>query len=233
MQLKSQTLFVMLVVMLSLVAVARGDAVKDPKPSKQPVLVILGASYAKDWGTPPLPGYTVVNRGVGGEETKDMLARFQQDVIDADPTAVLIWGHVNNITRSAPDKIPAVMEDTKKHYAEMIRLARGSGIQVILATEIPWTEPTGWVNDIMAFIGHLRGKTSYAQRVTSHVHELNDFLRQIAARDRLQLLDFETVFAREDGTRRNDYAAEDGSHISAAGYRALTEYTVKELGRRP
>ena len=223
----------LLIATLSIATLAEGTSVESQSEGKGKVLVILGASYAKGWGAPPLPGYTVVNRGVGGEETKDMLARFQQDVVDADPAAVLIWGHVNNITRSAPEKIPAVKEDTKKHYVEMIRMARGAGIQVILATEIPWTEPTGWVNDIMAFIGHLRGKTSYAQRVTSHVHELNDFLRQIAARDRLQLLDFETVFAREDGTRINEYAAEDGSHISAAGYRALTEYTVKELGRRP
>jgi len=216
---------------LSIMNTAEGGAMEAPAGDRNSTLVILGASYAKGWGTPPLPGYRVVNRGVGGEETKDMLARFQHDVVDAKPGTVLIWGHVNNITRSAPERIPAVKEDAKKHYAEMIRLARAAGIEVMLATEIPWTEPTGWVNEARALIGHLRGKTSYAQRVTGHVHELNDFLRETAAREKLRLLDFETVFAREDGTRRPEYAAEDGSHISDAGYRALTDYAVRELGR--
>jgi hypothetical protein len=55
-----------------------------PAPSK---LVILGASYARSWGTPPLPGYSVVNRGVDGEQTKDMRARFQRDVVSVRPLA--------------------------------------------------------------------------------------------------------------------------------------------------
>ncbi|MGW8369566.1 MAG: hypothetical protein ACWGPN_12925, partial [Gammaproteobacteria bacterium] len=63
-------------------------------------LVILGASYAASWGTPPLPGYVVTNRGVGGDETSDMRARFGRDVAAASPDTVLIWGHVNNITKS-------------------------------------------------------------------------------------------------------------------------------------
>lgn len=216
---------------LLFVPVTEGAGVEVQAGGERQALVVLGASYAKDWGTPPLPGYRVVNRGVGGEETKDMLARFQRDVIEAKPQAVLIWGHVNNITRSAPERIPAVKEDARKHYLEMIRLAREAGIEVILATEIPWTEPSGWMNEIMAFIGQLRGKTSYAQRVTGHVHELNEFLRETATRDGFRLLDFESVFAREDGTRRQEFAAEDGSHISAAGYRALSDYATRELRR--
>jgi hypothetical protein len=38
-------------------------------------LVIIGASYAADWQKPNLPGYSVVNRGVGGEETSQVRAR--------------------------------------------------------------------------------------------------------------------------------------------------------------
>lgn len=197
--------------------------------SRGKTLVILGASYAKGWGTPPLSGYTVVNRGVGGEETRDMLGRFQTDVVAARPDAVLIWGHVNNITRSAPDRIATVKAETMTHYVEMIRLAREAGIDVILATEIPWTEQTGWMNEVRALIGRLRGKQSYAERVTADVGELNDFVRQLATKERLRVLDFETLFATGNGTRRPEFAAEDGSHISAAGYQALTTYSVKQF----
>src|SRR5262245_26069588 len=68
--------------------------------SNQPLLVITGASYASSWKTPPLPGYTVVNKGKAGEVTKQVLARFDADVLALKPSAVLIWGHINNYHRA-------------------------------------------------------------------------------------------------------------------------------------
>jgi hypothetical protein len=50
-------------------------------------------------------------------------------------------------------------------------------------------------------------------------------------RENCRVLDFEAVFASDDGTRKPEYAAEDGSHISQAGYDALTAYAARELRR--
>lgn len=193
-------------------------------------LVIHGASYALGWGTPALPGYDrVINRGVGGEETGDMLRRFAADVVAAGPDAVLIWGHVNNISRSSPDKLEATKSAARTHYAAMLQQARAAGIEVIFATEIPWTEPDGILDMIRGWIGSLRGKQSYAARVSGHVHELNEYLRKLAAAENCRLLDFERVFANANGTRKAAFAADDGSHISTTGYEALSAYTRKEL----
>lgn len=195
-------------------------------------IVILGASYAQGWGSPALPGYgRVINRGVGAEETGDMLKRFATDVVAAKPDAVLIWGHVNNITRSSPERIAAAKSAARGHYTEMLQQARAAGIEVIFATEVPWTEPTGMLNELRGWIGQLRGKQSYAERVSAHVRDLNDFLRDLAKRDGLVLLDFERVFAPDRGTRKPEFGAEDGSHISKAGYEALSAYANRELRR--
>jgi lysophospholipase L1-like esterase len=196
-------------------------------------IVVLGASYAKAWGQPVLPGFTrVLNRGVGGEETADMLRRFDNDVVAARPDAVLIWGHVNDITRSSPESIEATKAAARQHYVEMFEKARAAGIEVVIATEIPWTEPTGLMNTVRAWIGELRGKQSYAERVTGHVRELNRYLREEAARNGWILLDFERAFANESGTRNPEFAAADGSHISQAGYAALTALAQRELRER-
>jgi lysophospholipase L1-like esterase len=198
-------------------------------------LVILGASYAGSWGTPPLPGYAVVNRGVGGEQTKGMRARFQKDVIAAQPKAVLIWGHINNITQTGVGdaaKLAAVKKAAQDDYLWMLQQARAAGIEVILATEIPLAEPTGFVNGAVAFVNGLRGKQSYATQVNREVRELNAFVRQLAAREQLVLLDFEKVFAPEGGARKPEFAKEDRSHVTPAGYQALTRYAVAELGKR-
>ena len=216
--------------------VAVGAAMNKTDTPPARTLVILGASYAKSWGTPVLPGFRVINRGVGGEQTKGMRERFPRDVVAARPDVVLIWGHVNNITQSnlanaSPAQAEAVIRKAREDYLAMLEQARAAGIEVMLATEIPFAEPQGLVNDARAWLGRVRGKQSYAERINVHVREINDFLRQTAAREGLRLLDFEKVFAPEGGAREAEFAAPDLSHVTAAGYRALTRYTAAELAR--
>ena len=195
-------------------------------------LVILGASYAQGWGTPALPGFQrVINRGVGGEETSGMLRRFPADVVAANADAVLIWGHVNNISRAAPDRIEAAKLAARRDFDAMLKLAQSADIEVILATEVPWTERSGILETLYGWYAALRGKTSYAARVSAHVEEVNEYLRTLARRENLRLLDFGRAFANEAGTRKAEFGAEDGSHITAAGYAALSTYARKELQR--
>jgi len=232
--LKLVTAMVMLVTIVA--GSPAGGSVDVENAGAPKKLVILGASYAKSWGTPPLPGFAVVNRGVGGEQTAAMRARFQRDVVSARPDVVLIWGHINNITQSgaatAPDRAAAVKASAREDYASMLEQARAAGIEVILATEIPLAEPDGLVDQARALLGRLRGKESYAAKVNAQVRDLNAFVRQQAGREGFRLLDFELVFAPAGGARKSEYATEDRSHVTPAGYRALTDYAVRELSRR-
>lgn len=218
---------------LSLMAPASssGESVSEDSV-KQRRLVILGASYVQGWGTPELPGYSrVINRGVGGEETGGMLRRFPADVVAAKADAVLIWGHVNNISRAPAGGIEAAKAAARRDFEAMVKLAQAAGIEVILATEIPWTEKGGILETVYGWIAGLRGKTSYAVRTSQHVEDVNEHLRAIAQRENLRLLDFGGAFANDSGTRKSEYAAEDSSHISRAGYDALTAHARKELQR--
>jgi lysophospholipase L1-like esterase len=225
-----------LVALLALVCTATTAALSgEPVPPTAPetrTLVILGASYARGWGTPVLPGFDrVINRGVGGEETAGMLARFPADVAAMNPAAVLIWGHVNNITRARLEGIEVAKQAAREHYLNMIRQARAAGIEPIVATEVPWTETGGLLATLYGWYAALVGKTSYATRVSRHVHEVNEHLKALCKREECRVLDFEVAFAKSDGTRKSEYAAEDGSHISLAGYDALTAYATRELQR--
>lgn len=195
-------------------------------------LVIIGASYAADWQRPGLPGYTVVNRGVGGEETHQVRARFQRDVIAAKPDTVLIWGHINNIHRAPNGDMNAAKERIKADIREMVTSARANGIHVILGTEVTLSEAVGFGNRLAAFVGRIRGKTSYAAKINDQVRDVNVWLRGYGKQEGLRVLDFEKALDDGEGFRDTDYTKDDGSHISPEGYEALTAYTRAQLAER-
>jgi lysophospholipase L1-like esterase len=222
---------------LSILALPAGANMSTHGSTADRTLIIIGASYAESWRTPPLPGYRVINRGVGGEQTGDMRARFARDVVSVRPDAVLIWGHINNITQAdivgaTPERIESVKKAAREDYLAMLQAARAAGIEVMVATEIPMAESDGLVNEARALLGRLMGKQSYAGQVNAEVRDLNAFVRQLTARENLRLLDFEKVFAPDGGARIQEFAQEDRSHVTPAGYQALTRYAVAELGRR-
>jgi lysophospholipase L1-like esterase len=219
--------FTQLVCLLCL-ALPASHAAQTPPVSMEPVFVITGASYAADWKTPPLPGYDVINRGRNGDVTQQMLARFDAEVLAAKPQLVLIWGHINNHHRAGDEPFSTVKQRIQADYREMVARARRQGAAVVLATEVTLSKQAGFGNGVARLLGSLRGKEGYRERINRQVRELNVWLRTFATAENLPLLDFERVFDDGNGYRRGDYTSEDGSHISAAGYLALS----RELAAR-
>lgn len=190
-------------------------------------LVVIGASYAGGWPVESVGGLPVVNKGVGGQESHEMLARFVDDVVAARPRYVIIWGFINDIFRTDLDSAEARLDRSREDYRRMIELAREAGIRPVLATEIAMAKSPGLVNALRYWFDDLRGKASYAQRVNRHVMAMNAWIREHAAANDIPVLDFERVLADGDGWRRPAYATEDGSHVTAEGYAALTAYVSK------
>ncbi len=186
----------------------------------QKTMVLIGASYAKSWPVTTLDGLTVSNKGAGGEQTHEMLARFDRDVIAAKPRAVLIWGFINDIFRSEPEELKEKLVRSRENIRNMVDKARGKGIVAILATEVTLPASTGWA----AWLGELRGKQSYREYINGHVIEMNQWIRALAAEKKLVVLDFEKVLADQDGSRKREFTTEDGTHLSVKAYEALTRY---------
>lgn len=93
-------------------------------------LVLIGASYAAEWEQPRLPGYTVTNKGIDGQESSDLRARFEKDVLALKPDTVMIWGHYNDIVRASADKMAAARQQAQDNYRAMAEQARAAGIEV-------------------------------------------------------------------------------------------------------
>lgn len=185
-------------------------------------VVVLGASYAAGWKVSQLESLTFVNKGIGGQESHEMLARFEADVLALKPRYVILWGFINDIFRADRTKLKERLERTREDFRAMTELAQRHGIKPILATEVTTQEPGGVMNAIRGFIGRLRGKQSYARFVSDEVIKVNEWLRRYAKEQSIPVLDVERLFADEDGLRKRAYTVEDGSHITAEAYEALT-----------
>jgi len=196
---------------------------------KDNIIVLIGASYAKGWILDEVAGMRVLNKGISGEQSFEMLSRFHEDVISVKPKAVIIWGFINDIHRSKREKISLAIERVKKSYIEMVKIAKDNKIVPILATEVTIRAKDSWSETLASWAGGLLGKKSYQDYVNQHVMEVNQWLKDYAEQQKLLLLDLQPVISRGDSKRKKEYATEDGTHISDAGYSALTDYSKKTL----
>lgn len=192
-------------------------------------MIVIGASYVAEWENPKLPGYTVTTKGIGGEESSAVRARFERDVLALKPNVVMIWGHYNDIVRASTDNMAAVRQRAQDNYRWMTEQARAAGIEVILATEITIPIPDTFKENTMAWVAGLLGKQDYRSRKNEQIKAVNVWLRDYARSQNIKLIDLEKALDSGNGTRKVEYTREDNSHISPAGYQAITRYVAAQL----
>jgi uncharacterized SAM-binding protein YcdF (DUF218 family)/lysophospholipase L1-like esterase len=192
-------------------------------------LVILGASYAGNWKISAFGAVPVVNAGIAGQRSFEMLARFDQDVVAQRPRAVLLWGFINDLFSS--DNFDQTSERVRETYRELISRSRAAAIEPILATEITVRSPGGLTNSARAAIGRLLGKVSYQDQINRHVMALNQWIKEQGRTEGLLVVDLQSVLADAQGGRRREFATDDGSHVTASGYDALTQSVGPILSR--
>jgi lysophospholipase L1-like esterase len=68
----------------------------------------MGDSITEFWGlaVPAMFGPDVVDRGISGQTTPQMLTRFMQDVVDLKPAVVHILGGTNLSSMPGFDSLP-------------------------------------------------------------------------------------------------------------------------------
>jgi lysophospholipase L1-like esterase len=226
------SLFVSLFVSLGLLAcsfASAADAPMNATAAAKKHLVIIGASYAAEWENPQLPGYTVTNKGIGGQESSDLRARFERDVIALQPDTVMIWGLYNDIVRASADKMAAAKQKAQENYRAMTEQARAAGIEVILLTELTIPIADTWKEKLMALVGSVRGKQDYRSQKNEQIKAVNVWLRDYARSEKLKLIDLEKALDSGNGTRKVEYTRSDNSHVSPAGYQAITRYVAAQL----
>lgn len=171
-------------------------------------IVLFGDELAERWDIErDFPELALVNRGISGETTLHLLARFRQDVIGLRPRIAVLLGGAHDPAWGLP------LAATQDHFQLMARLAVKEQIDLVIGSLVPAR----------------RGR--FAPRPSaSYVATLNDWLRRFAQAQGLAFADFHAALADRDGRLRTELT-NDGWRPNAAGYRAMAAVLCKVLER--
>ena len=174
-------------------------------------IVLIGDSITEGW-TDFNPEFfqenNIINRGISGQTTPQMLIRIKQDAVHLDPKIIIINGGTNDIWGNTGPSTPEMIID---NLCSMAEIASKNNIQVVLSTILPvYQYPER--DDIID-----PPKT---------ISFINSVLQDYCNKNSLAFLDYFSPMADEKKGLRSDYGT-DGVHPNKQGY-SVMEQVVRE-----
>jgi len=171
-----------------------------PTSAARPRVVFLGDSLTQSWDLTGLglDKVEVLNRGISGQTTPQMLVRFRQDVVHLRPAVVHILAGTNDL---AGNTGPTTVEAIEANLSSMVEIAEANHIRVVLASELPALDYP-W---------------RHGQQPAPKIVALNDWMRGLARRRHLVYADYYSALVDSHGGFRSELA-DDGVHPNRAGY---------------
>jgi lysophospholipase L1-like esterase len=154
------------------------------------------------WMMKKHPEWTVLNRGIDGQRSDEILARFDHDAVKTKPNYVIILAGVNDIYQGAP------LESTKNNLLIMCQNSISAGIRPVLASVLPYN-------------------TASPSEATA-IRDLNSWIEYTA--NRLEIPFCDTNLAVADPENRDRLrGSPDGYHPDVSGYRSMGESLARVI----
>jgi lysophospholipase L1-like esterase len=187
------------------------------KSGVHPKVIFIGDSITENWkiGDPSLFSPTVLDRGIGGQTTPQILLRFYQDVVALRPQVVHIMAGTNDISgNTGAITDGAILQNIRA----MIDIAKANGIKVVLASITPSKQ----------FVAKPGVDPS------PRIEAVNRALIKLAAEKKITVVDYCPALADSSGALA-DALGNDGLHPNRDGYaamRPLTDKAIKLAGKK-
>ena len=179
-------------------------------------VVLMGNSITEFWmETHPqfFADNHLVGRGISGQVSSQMLARFRQDVLNLEPRVVVINSGTNDI---AENNGPYDEEITIDNILSMAELGLHNGITVVLSSVLP-TDHFIWNPSV--------------KDVAAKVVSLNRRIMDMAQKLSLPYIDYYTVMVVPGSGAMNPAYSDDGVHPNPTGYDVMEAKLLETLGK--
>ena len=152
----------------------------------------------------------VVNRGVGGNRTADLLLRVREDVIGEHPDYIVLQVGVNDVWCRFSLGEAVTPEQFESNYRELVKELRATGAKLILIE--PYVLPIG-----------------DKQRFRPFLNKFNAIIRAIAEEQKLTLIPVDEIFTGVTQDIDPRQFSTDGVHPTHRGCRYIADLVIKEL----
>lgn len=158
----------------------------------------------------PEMSFEILNCGVGGDQTAELLARVQKDVVEEHPDVVVLEVGINDVWRRFTSEEFITPEESEANYRSLVETILKTGAKLLL---------------IEPFVLNVSDK----QRFHPYLTKLNESIRSIAQEKGLTLIPLDEIFkgVTQDIDPKN-FAA-DGVHPTHRGCRYIADLVIKEL----
>jgi lysophospholipase L1-like esterase len=181
-------------------------------------IVFMGNSITQGW-IEQRPQFfadkPIINRGISGQTTPQMLIRFRQDVVDLKPKVVVILAGTNDIAgNTGPSTLEMILDNLKS----MTEIAKANKIKVILSSVLP------------AFDYPWRPGLIPNEKIPT----LNKMIKEYTNQNDVIYLDYFSSLADERNGLPLKYS-DDGVHPNAEGYKVmepLVEEAIEEAFKK-
>ncbi len=180
-------------------------------PATRHRVIFFGDSITELWiqRDPAFFQNDLLDRGISGQTTSQMLVRFREDVIDLHPAVVQILAGTNDI---AGNTGPTSLAQIQSNIETMSELAKAHGITVMLAS-IPPSVKYFW-------------RPSVDPRPS--IAATNAWLKTYAKRNGFIYADYYAVLSDGNGGYKAGYSGDD-VHPSVAGFAAMRPIAARAV----
>lgn len=163
--------------------------------------VFIGDSLTASW---PLSSFRsgIINAGVSGNTTAQMLSRFTTDVLSHSPDVVHILGGTNDVALSDATNAPSI-----SNIVSMAAAAKTAGAEVVICSLPPVSYEDKPAIENLCGIDLLRGR----------LLNFNYDLKKLAAANGYMFCDYYSSFLLSDGTQNKSLFV-DPTHLTTNGY---------------
>lgn len=210
---------------LSLLFVAGLLAMSAAKPTR---IVFFGDSITQAGINPggyidrlkkvmPTDQFELIGAGIGGNKIYDLFLRMDDDVLAKQPDIVVIWVGVNDVWHKATSGTGTDPDKFVRFYEAVVKKFQAANVRVVLCTP--------------AAIGE---KTDMTNQQDGDLNQYSVFIRDIAKRYNLPLIDLRKAFQDHDLQNNPDnkdrgILTTDRVHLNEAGNQFVADQMQKVL----
>ena len=161
------------------------------------------------------PDYSikVYNKGISGNRSKDLVARWKEDTLDLNPTVVTILIGINDTWRAFDSNDPTSAEEYAANCEKIMKWTKEAGAALIILE--PFAVPTGTVKD------------EWRADIDPKIHAL----RKLSLKYADEYVPLDGIFYNLSVAASPEVWTGDGVHPSAAGHRVIAKEIINILER--